>query len=222
MKTLAAVVATAVVATLAAAFHCRMDPNAASDACGLPYQLSNFQAMYPCDPAVLVGRPKNVTEVQAMVRAFPRAQGVGVGHSWWPDPFCAGDGPNAVGIVTTEFTNLEPFYGTGPGGGDRPAVEVDEAALTVEVEAGLTQASAGARVAQNQRASPARVVTPVYRCRLPRRGSSSSTWHPSSRATPPTATPSTPSAGSSTRRSAARSPPAPTGRPSSEHACPMP
>lgn len=77
-----------------------------------------------------------------------RLQPSGIGHSWWGDAFCPRDEDGAVGIVMTEMSNLEPFYRLGSGGGERPAVVVDEETMTVEVEAGLTQVCLGGRGGQ--------------------------------------------------------------------------
>lgn len=86
-----------------------MDPDASHNACGLPYQLSNFQVrvgkplrrsnawhtvedtcpqaslfaivpllrqqgMYKCPESVLVGRPKSVADIEAIVKGFDHIQ----------------------------------------------------------------------------------------------------------------------------------------------------
>jgi len=114
---------------------------------------------YACRPGTLVGRPRTVDDVVALVESADRVAPAGIGHSWTSGLSCPetvpggssdGSSPSssAVGVVvtTTEFASLERFYGTGPGprrGVDppsawRPAVVVDEEAATVEVDAGLT------------------------------------------------------------------------------------
>ena len=50
-----------------------------------------------------MGRPSTVEELVDIVKAFPRVHGVGVGHSWNPDQFCAGHDENSVDIVRTEI-----------------------------------------------------------------------------------------------------------------------
>jgi hypothetical protein len=46
-----------------------------------------------------------VEQLLALVKAFARVKGVGVGHSWNKDFFCAGNTSDAIDIVLTEFTS---------------------------------------------------------------------------------------------------------------------
>ena len=50
-----------------------------------------------------IGRPTSTEELLALVQGFPRVKGVGVGHSWWQQSFCAGSDPSAIQIVLTEL-----------------------------------------------------------------------------------------------------------------------
>jgi hypothetical protein len=61
---------------------------------------------------VKVGRPSSVEELLALISAFPRAKGVGVGHSWWQQQFCPTEATNepAIGIVTTEIASTLALY----------------------------------------------------------------------------------------------------------------
>jgi hypothetical protein len=85
-----------------------------------------------------------------MVLAYQLVQASGVGHSWWADQFCAGgaaDGDRAINIVTTELaeTLAQIKENVGPAafqGAPPPAefpIQVDEAAHTVTVSAGIPQ-----------------------------------------------------------------------------------
>ncbi len=70
---------------------------------GLPVELSNFQGYYQCNPAVKVGRPTSVADIQTLVTMFPKVRANGVGHSWWKEQFCAGNDSNSINIVMTEL-----------------------------------------------------------------------------------------------------------------------
>jgi len=86
----------------------------------LPHDLSNWQARstllslsclpppdippqgnWPCADDVLMGKPRTIAELQLIVAEGTRVRGVGAGHSWWGEQFCAGTGSNAVGVLTT-------------------------------------------------------------------------------------------------------------------------
>ncbi len=136
--------------------RCRMQPGSAHSYCGLPYELSNFQGRHECDDRVWIGRPTSVTEMQQMVAMADKAQGLGVGHSWYRDLFCPANNGSGIGIVTTELAELRvpiPIatiadgYANPLGEGVAYAPEfpsgypiwVDEAARTVTVAAGVQQ-----------------------------------------------------------------------------------
>ena len=65
---------------------------------------------FRCDPAVKIGRPKSLQELRDLVTAFARVKGVGVGHSWWQQQFCAGTAPTALGVVLTEVPSTLRSY----------------------------------------------------------------------------------------------------------------
>ena len=99
---------------------------------------------------MLIGRPVTVDELRAMLLAYGQVKAVGVGHSWWAHQFCAGgadDGENAINIVTTELeetlTQIKENVGPGAFQGTLPPpefpIQVDEAARTVTVAAGISQ-----------------------------------------------------------------------------------
>lgn len=69
----------------------------------LPPVCSVPPGYFECDKRVKVGRPKDVEELKALVGMYPKVKGVGVGHSWWKESFCAGSDANALNIVTTEL-----------------------------------------------------------------------------------------------------------------------
>ncbi len=58
---------------------------------------------YKCSEAVKIGRPTSTEELLALIQGFPRVKGVGVGHSWWQQSFCAGNDSSAIQIVLTEL-----------------------------------------------------------------------------------------------------------------------
>lgn len=68
-----------------------------------PPSIAPCSGYHQCDSKVKVGRPSTVEELVDIVKAFPRVRGVGVGHSWNPDQFCAGHDENSVDIVMTEI-----------------------------------------------------------------------------------------------------------------------
>jgi hypothetical protein len=70
---------------------------------GTPPSIAPCSGYHQCDGKVKVGRPSTVEELVDIVKAFPRVHGVGVGHSWNPDQFCAGHDENSVDIVMTEI-----------------------------------------------------------------------------------------------------------------------
>ncbi|KAL6772376.1 hypothetical protein ACKKBG_A29975 [Auxenochlorella protothecoides x Auxenochlorella symbiontica] len=124
-----------------------MAGEAANSACGLPYALSNFQGNFACDSEVLVGRPKNIGELQTLVESFPKVKANGVGGSWWKQNFCAGNDSQSINIVMTELQttldsilsppNPEQWRGAKP-----PStfpIQVDEQSRTVTVAAGVPQ-----------------------------------------------------------------------------------
>lgn len=86
--------------------RCRMQSGSAHGYCGLPYELSNFQGRHECDDRVWIGRPTSVLEMQQMVAMADKAQGLGVGHSWYKDLFCPAHNASGIGIVTTELSDL--------------------------------------------------------------------------------------------------------------------
>ncbi len=65
---------------------------------------------YACDARVLVGRPKTLQQLASMVATYPRVKGVGVGHSWHGDLFCAGADNSSINIVLTDLDNVLPLY----------------------------------------------------------------------------------------------------------------
>jgi hypothetical protein len=80
-------------------------------------ELSNFQGYYQCNPAVKIGRPVTVQDVQTLVTMFPKVRANGVGHSWSTEQFCSGNDPNSINIVMTELEavlNLYVCCQTGP------------------------------------------------------------------------------------------------------------
>ncbi len=60
---------------------------------------------YACNSSVQVGRPKSTDELLSLIKAFPLVRGVGVGHSWFQELFCAGNTAEAIDIVLTEITD---------------------------------------------------------------------------------------------------------------------
>ena len=129
----------------AMAGRCRMDnPH---EGCALPYELGNFQGLYECNPAVGVARPTNLDEMAKIVTTYDQVKAVGVGHSWWQEQFCAGADERAADIVMTELqstldfienpVNPSTFRDSQPPL-DFP-IQVDEAAQTVTVAAGIPQ-----------------------------------------------------------------------------------
>ncbi|KAL4438021.1 hypothetical protein ABPG77_004242 [Micractinium sp. CCAP 211/92] len=84
-------------------WKCRMAAGSTHTGCGLPYNLSNFQGYFSCDPRVKVGRPRKVDELAAMVGQFDRVKANGVGGSWWAEQFCAGTDDRALNVVLTEL-----------------------------------------------------------------------------------------------------------------------
>lgn len=53
-----------------------------------------------------MGRPVNKRELLDLIKEFEKVKGVGVGHSWWQQQFCAGSNASAIQIVTTELTDV--------------------------------------------------------------------------------------------------------------------
>lgn len=88
---------------------CRMGP-ASHEGCALPNTLGNFQSMYQCNPAVKIGKPKNLEEAQTIVTLFDRVKANGVGHSWWMQQFCSGSNDTDINIVMTEFNDTLSLY----------------------------------------------------------------------------------------------------------------
>lgn len=61
---------------------------------------------FRCQPSVIMGRPSTRSEMINLIKDFDKVKGVGVGHSWWQQQFCAGANDTAIQIVTTEFTEV--------------------------------------------------------------------------------------------------------------------
>ncbi|WIA21698.1 hypothetical protein OEZ85_000865 [Tetradesmus obliquus] len=112
-----------------------MDPSAQHSFCGLPYELSNFQGHFKCEPSVIVGRPSDRQQLANLVKAYPKVKAVGVGHSWWRQNFCSGVNSSAINIVTTELAETLPASQGKP----ERTISVDEEAMTATVAAGVTQ-----------------------------------------------------------------------------------
>ena len=62
---------------------------------------------YACDKAVQVGRPSTKEQLLDLIKAFPKVRGVGVGHSWVKEFFCAGNTTESIDIVLTELTDTK-------------------------------------------------------------------------------------------------------------------
>ncbi|CAK0783638.1 hypothetical protein CVIRNUC_006837 [Coccomyxa viridis] len=129
-------------APLARATTCREGPTASPDTCSLPVGLGNFQGYYQCNSAVEIARPGTKAELADIVQQYSLVKGVGVGHSWWQEQFCAGENSSAVGIVLTELSNTRaliesPTYPVNVAP-DFP-IQVHEENDTVTVQAGVTQ-----------------------------------------------------------------------------------
>ena len=113
----------------------------------MPLELGNFQGLYECNPSVGVARPTDLEEMAKIVQAYDQVKAVGVGHSWWQEQFCAGPDERSADIVMTELAstvsfienpvNPKEFNGQAPPP-DFP-IQVDEAAQTVTVAAGIPQ-----------------------------------------------------------------------------------
>ncbi|WIA21697.1 hypothetical protein OEZ85_000865 [Tetradesmus obliquus] len=103
-----------------------MDPSAQHSFCGLPYELSNFQGHFKCEPSVIVGRPSDRQQLANLVKAYPKVKAVGVGHSWWRQNFCSGVNSSAINIVTTELAETLPASQGKP----ERTISVDEEAMT--------------------------------------------------------------------------------------------
>lgn len=91
-----------------------------------------------------------------MVKAASKAQAVGMGHSWWKEPFCAAEGAEGLNVVTTELAELRSALPIAQIGGsfENPLGEgvayapafpatypiwADEEERTVTVAAGVSQ-----------------------------------------------------------------------------------
>ena len=61
---------------------------------------------HKCDKSVVIGRPRNYSELASLVGAYPRVKAVGVGHSWWAEQFCAGSDNSSINIVMTELQDV--------------------------------------------------------------------------------------------------------------------
>lgn len=59
---------------------------------------------YACNKNTQVGRPTSTEELLALIKGFDLVRGVGVGHSWFEQLFCAGNTTDSIDIVLTELT----------------------------------------------------------------------------------------------------------------------
>lgn len=59
---------------------------------------------FACNKTVQVGRPTTKEQLLTLIKSFSRVKGVGVGHSWSREFFCAGDNADSIDIVLTELT----------------------------------------------------------------------------------------------------------------------
>ncbi|KAK9828663.1 hypothetical protein WJX72_001389 [[Myrmecia] bisecta] len=106
--------------------------------------LNNFQGHHACDPHNKLIKPKNVAELQAVVRSHAKVRAVGAGHSWHKDLFCSGD----VNVYLSELETITPLY-TAHAQGTRLNVSASDyedfpiranlTAMTVTVDAGVPQ-----------------------------------------------------------------------------------
>jgi FAD/FMN-containing dehydrogenase len=128
---------------------CRMSIDRDLNHCSLPYNLGNFQGYHQCNESVLIGRPATVTDLRTMVLRYDRVKASGVGHSWWQEQFCAGDGDiESINVVMTELEGTlsqiqAPVSPEAFAGGAVPPTEfpilVDEESRSVTVAAGISQ-----------------------------------------------------------------------------------
>ena len=88
-----------------------------------PDDLSNFQGFWPCNTGVRIARAGSEADVQRAVAGATAVQAVGLGHSWWKEPFCAAEDGTGVNIPMTSITDK--------------AVRIDADAMAVEVDAGV-------------------------------------------------------------------------------------
>ncbi len=84
---------------------------------------------------MVIGRPRNYSELASLVGAYPRVKAVGVGHSWWAEQFCAGTDERSINIVMTELQDTLPAFEGKP----ESTIFLDEAARSVTVKAGVSQ-----------------------------------------------------------------------------------
>ncbi|KAK9796688.1 hypothetical protein WJX73_000471 [Symbiochloris irregularis] len=122
--------------------QCRQDPASATDFCGLPLRLANFQGYYACLNDVEVGRPQTKDDILDMISFYDNVKAVGVGHSWWKEQFCSSNDSTGVNIVMTELNTTlslieNPWYPK-PAPPDYP-IQVNEATQTVTAQAGVPQ-----------------------------------------------------------------------------------
>ncbi len=57
-----------------------------------------------------MGRPRTKKELLDLINHYKKVRGVGVGHSWWQEQFCAGEGDDSIEIVTTEINEVLDMY----------------------------------------------------------------------------------------------------------------
>ena len=54
-----------------------------------------------------MGRPSSKEQLLDLIKAFPKVRGVGVGHSWVKEFFCAGNTTESIDIVLTELKDTK-------------------------------------------------------------------------------------------------------------------
>ena len=183
------------------------------------HDLSNFQGKHACAREVMMAKPSTVEETAAAVAAFPRVRANGVGHSWNRALFCAGDDNASLNVITTDVRSVSPPTPRRRRGralrGAARRIERTAARAVLDESRGAVRVDAGVRLrdlldylADRPSPPPRHTRTPTPTTRASRFRSSAADPSPPSRsATAPTDTPSPRFHGSSTRPSAAPSPP---------------
>eukprot|EP00775_Hariotina_reticulata_P010758 gene10758-10914_t len=109
----------------------------------VPYDLTNFQDAYPCDPNTsLIVRPKSLEDVAQAVRMHNYIRANGEGHSWNQPFFCAKPGSTldtsstvpAAPLGVSATLDASPAPG---GSSSTPPSAVDEASEAVWVDGGV-------------------------------------------------------------------------------------
>jgi len=106
-----------------------------------------MQGLFQCASGVRVGKPRDLEDIQQILKLYPKVKATGNGHSFNAEFMCAGDNSEAVNVLMTEIDStkavilapVSPLRWLEEDIPDDFPIKVNEDEMTVTVASGIPQ-----------------------------------------------------------------------------------